>query len=79
MGGLLRVRQAWLQEELERVWKKTLAKIKRAHPRRKLKVCYEADPCGFVIARVWLNRMTCRQAAGTLLSRLLGLSVPAKT
>jgi transposase len=30
---------------------KTLSKIKKAHPGRKLKVCYEAGPCGFVIAR----------------------------
>lgn len=30
---------------------KTLAKIKKAHPGRKLKVCYEAGPTGFVIAR----------------------------
>jgi transposase len=34
-----------------RTLERTLARIKRAHPGRKLKVCYEAGPCGFVIAR----------------------------
>ncbi len=30
---------------------KTLSKIKKAHPGRQPKVCYEAGPTGFVIAR----------------------------
>ena len=47
---------------------KTLAKIKKAHPGRKLKVCYEAGPCGFVIARRLAQlKLDCQVVSPTLI------------
>ena len=34
---------------------KTLTKIKKAHPHRKLKVCYEAGPADLSLPGAWLN------------------------
>lgn len=47
---------------------KTLARIKKAHPGRKLKVCYEAGPCGFVIARRLAQlKIDCQVVSPTLI------------
>jgi transposase len=47
---------------------RTLAKIKKAHPGRTLKVCYEAGPTGFVIARRLAQlKVECLVVAPTLI------------
>ena len=52
---------------------KALAKIKKAHPGRKLKVCYEAGPTGFVIARRLAQlKIECLVAAPTLIPNRSG-------
>jgi transposase len=52
---------------------KTLAKIKKAHPGRTLKVCYEAGPTGFVIARRLAQlKVECLVAAPTLIPNRSG-------
>lgn len=52
---------------------KTLGKIKQALPRRKLKVCYEAGPCGFVIARRLAQlKLDCQVVAPSLVPTCSG-------
>jgi transposase len=52
---------------------KTLTKIRRAHPGRTLKVCYEAGPTGFVIARRLAQlKIECLVAAPTLIPNRSG-------
>jgi hypothetical protein len=52
---------------------KTLSKIKKAHPGRKLKVCYEAGPTGFTIARRLAQLKTeCLVVAPTLIPNRSG-------
>src|SRR6187431_313480 len=52
---------------------KTLTKIKKAHPGRALKVCYEAGPTGFVIARRLAQlKIECLVAAPTLIPNRSG-------
>lgn len=52
---------------------KTLAKIRKAHPGRTLKVCYEAGPTGFVIARRLAQLKTeCLVVAPTLIPNRSG-------
>src|SRR6187431_1441635 len=52
---------------------KTLTKIKKAHPGRALKVCYEAGPTGFVIARRLAQlKVDCLVVAPTLIPNRSG-------
>ena len=44
---------------------KTMRRIRKAHPGCELRVCYEAGPTGFVIAR-HRSRIASSQASGTL-------------
>jgi len=45
----------------------TLTKIKKAHPGHKLRVCYKAGPCGFVIVRRLAQlKVDCQMVAPSL-------------
>ena len=57
---------------------KVLAKIRKAHPKARLEVCYEAGPCGFGIARrLQQLKVPCLVAAPSLIAKKPG--APFKT